>query len=152
MAKLSSVFLRLFMQDYSYSQLSSLSTAQGMYSGGILSHPAEWRRVYTCHNTGDLLALTVTEEMTLPSSWLIQQCWNLVSRMHTVLCRNGWLTLPYSDFEQVSNWYKLDSNWLCNSVSSLPSLVMCDVATDMQPPLLQCVLTLHQGLTGSVVA
>ena len=50
------------------------------------------------------------------------------------------------------NWHALESNWLSNSVSSLPSPGMCGTATDMQPPLLQCVLTVHQGLTDSVVA
>ena len=49
-------------------------------------------------------------------------------------------------------WHALVSNWLSNSVSSLPSPGMCGTATDMQPPLLQCVLTVHQGLTDSVVA
>ena len=56
----------------------------------------------------------------------------------------------------ISNWSKLTCTWVqlifYNSVSSLPSPGMCDIATDMQPPLLQCVLTVHQGLTDSVVA
>ena len=29
---------------------------------------------------------------------------------------------------------------------------MCNIATDMQPPLLQYVRTVHQGLTDSVIA
>ena len=39
----------------------------------------------------------------------------------------------------------------CGSASCF---LVCDIpaTTDMQPPLLQCVLTVHQGLTNSVVA
>ena len=56
MAKISSVFLWLFMQDYSYSQLSSLCTAQGTV-GAYTLNLAEWRRVYTCHNTWEIFQL-----------------------------------------------------------------------------------------------
>ena len=50
------------------------------------------------------------------------------------------------------NRHAFESNWFSDSVSSLPSPGMCGTATDMQPPLLQCVLTVHQGLTDSVAA
>ena len=56
------------------------------HSGDTPSHPAEWGRAeYMRLHLGDLLALALREHGSLTPRWLIQLCWNLVSRMKSVL-------------------------------------------------------------------
>ena len=131
---------------------SSLFLKVHSHGMGTPSHPAEWGRAEcTQLHLGDVHILTPIHHLMITPSRLTQWSWSLVSRTHTI--RTTYWGCVFSDNRAIDlNWHSLESNWLSNSVSSLPSPGMCGTAIDMQPPLLQCVLTVHQGLTDSVVA
>ena len=81
------------------------------------SPPAELgREEFMLLCLGDIHLLTPVYQMMLFSSWLIQQCWSLVSRTHTTvqytgLCAN-W-HCPTLWINWMGHWHTLGSNWLC---------------------------------------
>ena len=132
---------------------SSLFLKVHSHDMGTPSHPAEGGTAECMQlHLGDVHILTPIHHLMFAPSRLIQWSWSLVSRAHTI-CTVYWVVSSLAIKQLILiNWLALESNWFSNSVSGLLSPGMCGTATDMQPPLLQYVLTVHQGLTDSVVA
>ena len=69
---------------------SSLFLKVHSHGMGTPSHPAEWERAeHMSQHLGDLLVLTLREQWSLTPSWLIQLCWSLVSRTHSIVQYTG---------------------------------------------------------------
>ena len=153
------VYLAVFLEPTSTSQLPFLSTAHSSwrYTATVWAHPHKVQNgggQNICHNIWGWFKVLCGDK----GQWCSQTGWYNSAGvwwaehipMYNIL---GCVSLTLSYCVNQLNRSLIDIHLGPTDCGLASCFLVCDIpaATDMQPPLLQCVLTVCQGLTDSVV-